>query len=81
VAADGPPAEVFRDERALADAGSSSPDVVVLEDALREAGVLSGAPVRDADDLIERLERIDRGRVEHAARGGRERNDVGAGAA
>ncbi|HEU4334161.1 MAG TPA: ABC transporter ATP-binding protein, partial [Candidatus Eisenbacteria bacterium] len=80
VVADGAPAEVFRDESALAEAGMPAPDVVTLEDALREAGLLSGGAVRDTDELVERLEAL-RPESRSAPVRSRESNDVGAGAA
>jgi hypothetical protein len=57
-----------------------APDVVTLEDALREVGLLSGDGVRDADDLVERLEVV-RPETRSAPVRSRESNDVGAGAA
>jgi energy-coupling factor transport system ATP-binding protein len=80
VVADGVPCDVFRDEAALAEAGMPAPDVVTLEDALREVGLLSGDGVRDADDLVERLEVV-RPETRSAPVRSRESNDVGAGAA
>jgi len=59
IVGDGPPADVFRDAGVLAEAGMPPPDVVVLEDALREAGLLgaAAATARDGDSLVELLER------------------------
>jgi energy-coupling factor transport system ATP-binding protein len=91
---DGAPADVFRDEAALRDAGIPAPDVVIVEDALRAAGCFAGEDgrARDADDLVERLARtadataaaVWRSRNEGAvvaARADRTISDVGAGAA
>jgi len=86
VVGDGPPAEIFRDSAALDEAGIPAPDVVILEDALRAAGLLGAgaAPARDADTLVDLAERADRepGRGATAAPTSSHRiADVGAGAA
>ena len=53
VVGDGAPGEIFRDAAVLAEAGLPAPDVVILEDALRTAGLLHDASPRDADALVE----------------------------
>lgn len=81
VVADGSPRDVFRDPAALADAGLPAPDVVLLEDALRAAGLLEGAAARDADSLIESIA-ASRGRSSiPPSAAGSPATDVGAGAA
>jgi energy-coupling factor transport system ATP-binding protein len=86
IVGEGPPPEIFRDHAALAEAGVPAPDVVILEDALRAAGLLGGhaESARDADALVEIAEHADREPSRGAAAPtstSRRIADVGAGAA
>ena len=81
VVADGPPRDVFRDPAAMADAGLPTPDVVLLEDALRAAGLFEGATVRDADSLVESLTTSRGHSASPPTAAGSPATDVGAGAA
>jgi energy-coupling factor transport system ATP-binding protein len=78
LARDGAPVDVFRDGAAMGEAAIPPPDVVAVEEALRDAGLLDGAPVRGGDDLVDRLAA---GRDCGAAPGAARATDVGAGAA
>ena len=80
VIADGSPSEVFRDAAVLAEAGLPAPDVVILEDALRAAGLLDDAAPRDADSLVEQVAQ-GRASARFPAAARTPATDVGAGAA
>jgi energy-coupling factor transporter ATP-binding protein EcfA2 len=55
VVGDGAPGVIFRDAAVLAEAGLPAPDVVIVEDALRAAGLLHDASPRDADALVDQV--------------------------
>ncbi|MEK7317124.1 MAG: ATP-binding cassette domain-containing protein [Candidatus Eisenbacteria bacterium] len=79
VVGDGAPGEIFRDAAVLAEAGLPAPDVVILEDALRAAGLLDEASPRDADALVDQ---VVQGRIPSGSSiAGTSTDNVGAGAA